>query len=470
VFTDCADCIGPKLGVVQPNATVIKCAVSGSIYNETSGLIITAGAICGQGCPGTTTSTTTIVPTSTTTIAPTSSTTTIAPTSSTTTQASTTTTTTTAGPTTTSTTIIISTSTTSTTTIATTCRNCASFAARKDQVQSASGYVTFKSCVDGSFQTWFVGSQVVRNFVADSSYDPTWTGGLRVTNFGTPFYAPSVCNPTSDPCRVINFYGQGGANAFGSIQYLDADSGVYTFSTLGLSTPFSVNALSGSYTSAGVTEVASNLAYPYYGPYCTVTPTSTSTSTTTLPLFTTTTTTSGPTTSTTTIGTCDCLEYQITNPATSGNSLSYSYRQCGTGLLINTSVPAGPTTATVCAVRNSFQSYFPFGFNGACTSGCPTTTAAPNSTTTTTLGPTGFQFQKCSTGEYVFSQAYPFTFTVGNTYKPYSVASPSIFNGTDCWTCTVANVIPASGPQVINSGGTYAGCSTCNLTTTTTLP
>ena len=108
VFKDCADCIGPKLGIVQPNATVYKCAVSGSIYNETNGLIITAGAICGNGCP--TTTTTTGGPTTTTTRA---STTTIAPTTTTTIASTTTTTvpippyptTTTSGPTTTTTTI-----------------------------------------------------------------------------------------------------------------------------------------------------------------------------------------------------------------------------------------------------------------------------------------------------------------------------------------------------------------------------
>jgi len=224
-------------------------------------------------------------------------------TSTTTTQASTSTTT--AASTTTST----STSTSTTSTTTNPCRDCTNYSIRKDSGGGAqSGVVTYTSCVDGSVQTRSITSVVNRNF--NSSTYPTWTGTLVLTNNGAPGYAAQICNPTSDPCRAIYFYGTGSGGTFSSVEYLGADAGTFVRQDLGLSELFTITALSGSLSAAGVTiDSGSALSYPYYGPYCfttttttaaptTTTTTAASTSTTTLPSTTTTTTQASTTTTT----------------------------------------------------------------------------------------------------------------------------------------------------------------------------
>jgi len=144
-------------------------------------------------------------------------------------------------------------------------------------------------------------------------------------------------------------------------------------------------AINGSWYSTGgnVLQVVSA------GGDCTPPPPST---TTTTAGPTTTTTTAAPTTTTTTTAApnlCDCANYTINNTTFPGSGLAFSYLQCGTGTQINSAVTF-QNPVTVCAVRGTFNSAFPFSGPGAsCTAAACTTTIAPTTTTTTTLFPPG---------------------------------------------------------------------------------
>jgi hypothetical protein len=134
----------------------------------------------------------------------------------------------------------------------------------------------------------------------------------------------------------------------------------------------------------------------------TTTSTSTSTTTTTTAAPTTSTTTAAPTTSTTTaatttttapIGLCDCALYTINNTTFPGSGLAFNYLECGTGTYTDGAVTF-QNPVTVCAVRGTFGSAFPFSGPGAsctnpveCTTTTTTTEAPTTTTTTTTMSP-----------------------------------------------------------------------------------
>jgi hypothetical protein len=285
IFTDCADCIGPKLGVVQPNATVFKCAVSGSVRNETNGLVITAGSICGNGCPTTTTTTST----STTTLAPTTTTTTGGTT--TTTTAGTTTTTTTEGVTTTTT---LGTTTTSgptttlapTTTTTTACPNCVVYSLAKQDPGSAGGIGTYKDC-NGCIQTIDVQSQQERYFTALNNYSITWTGGLRLRTYGQANYVATTggCTPISSSCKTQEITVTDPGTGIFFVSYIDSTDCTCKQLQVNDITGNTLTIISGSY-SGNATLVTGSINNS--GSLCCIP--------------TTTTTTAAPTTTTTTAG------------------------------------------------------------------------------------------------------------------------------------------------------------------------
>ena len=126
----------------------------------------------------------------------------------------------------------------------------------------------------------------------------------------------------------------------------------------------------------------------------TTTSTTTAATTTTTAAPTTTTTTAATTTTTTAapINVCDCAQYTINNTIFPGSGLAFEYLQCGTGTLVNGAVTFN-NPVTVCAIRGTFSSNFPFsGPNANCTvpacSTSTTTTTASPTTTTTTAGTT----------------------------------------------------------------------------------